>query len=467
MSNTISYRSTDLALKLKLNPSQEQKSYLDKTFGCVRFIYNYLLNLRNQFYENTIVPLRKQFDYYKKVEKLEELQRNPKENKQEIKNLKAELEAIKKITNSEYKKYHEPKVSELTQQFPFLKEANGQGKANAVMNLRSAYSNFFSGKSEKPKFHSKKVKNSFKDSQMKQDFLDWNYKTVDLPKIGKVKFSHRNLPKWYKDRTKVCSYTCSRTPNGKYYITILFEVNLDFKQKVKVKDLNENQVIGLDFDCDDMYIDSNGKSALKDFGFKKQKQEHLKQLSHLQRQLARKVRGSKNKEKIRIKIASLEEHIANARIDWIEKESLRLTKENQLIGLEDLSIKGMMKGSRNAKNYQDISWSTFVSKLEWKGKRYGCHVVKIDKFFASSQTCSCCGFKNPEVKKFHLENWKCPNCGQAHQRDFNAAKNIRSEAIRVLREAEENQEKSERMSKDTGSVLPTSLLTNLALADAS
>lgn len=218
-----------------------------------------------------------------------------------------------------------------------------------------------------------------------------------------------------------------------------------------------------------MYIDSNGKSAKTDFGFKKQKQEHLKQLSHLQRQYARKIKNSKNKEKLRIKIASLEEHIANARLDWIEKESLRLCKENQLIGIEDLSIQGMMKGSRNAKSYQDISWSTFVSKLQWKGERYGCHIIKVNKFFASSQTCSCCGFKNSNVQKFHLENWKCPSCGTQHQRDFNAAKNIRSEAIRVLREAEENQEKSQEveMSKDTGSVLSTSELANLALACAS
>lgn len=369
MSNTISYKSANLALKLRLNPFQEQKSFLDKTFGCVRFIYNYLLNSRNQFYENSIVPLKKQFNYYEKVQKLEGLQKSPKENKSEIKNLKAELEAIKKITNQEYKKYQEPKVSELTQQFPFLKEANGQGKANAVMNLRLAYSNFFSGKSEKPKFHSKKQKNSFKDSMMKQDFLDWNSKMVELPKIGKIKFSHRNLPKWYRNRTKVCSYTCSKTPNGKYYITILFEVKLDFKEKVKASQIDESQVIGLDFDCDDMYIDSNGKSALKDFGFKKQKQENISKLSHLQRQYARKIKGSKNKERLRSKIAFLEEHIANARLDWIEKESLRLTKENQLIGLEDLSIQGMMRGSKNAKNYQDIAWSTFVSKLKLKGER--------------------------------------------------------------------------------------------------
>ena len=469
MSNTISYKSANLALKLRLNPSQEQKSYLDKTFGCVRFIYNYLLNSRNQFYENSIVPLRKQFDYYEKVQKLEGLQKSPKENKSEIKNLKAELEAIKKITNQEYKKYQEPKVSELTQQFPFLKEANGQGKANAVMNLRSAYSNFFSGKSEKPKFHSKKQKNSFKDSMMKQDFLDWNSKMVELPKIGKIKFLHRNLPKWYRNRIKVCSYTCSKTPNGKYYITILFEVKLDFKEKAKASQIDESQVIGLDFDCDDMYIDSNGKSALKDFGFKKQKQEHLQKLSHLQRQFLRKVKNSKNKEKARIKLARFEEHIANCRKDWIEKETLRLVNSYQLIGIENLSIQGMMKGSRNAKNYQDIAWSTFVSKLEQKSQFRNCQVVKVNKFFASSQICSCCGFKNPDVQKFHLEKWKCPQCGNEHQRDENAALNIKAEAIRVLREAEENQEKSQEveMSKDTGSVLSTSELANLALACAS
>ena len=469
MSNTISYKSANLALKLRLNPSQEQKSFLDKTFGCVRFIYNYLLNSRNQFYENSIVPLRKQFDYYEKVQKLEGLQKSPKENKSEIKNLKAELEAIKKITNQEYKKYQEPKVSELTQQFPFLKEANGQGKANAVMNLRSAYSNFFSGKSEKPKFHSKKQKNSFKDSMMKQDFLDWNSKMVELPKIGKIKFLHRNLPQWYRNRIKVWSYTCSKTPNGKYSITILFEVKLDFKEKAKASQIDESQVIGLDFDCDDMYIDSNGKSALKDFGFKKQKQEHLQKLSHLQRQFLRKVKNSKNKEKARIKLAKFEEHIANCRKDWIEKETLRLVNSYQLIGIENLSIQGMMKGSKNAKNYQDIAWSTFVSKLEQKSQFRNCQVVKVNKFFASSQICSCCGFKNPDVQKFHLEKWKCPQCGQEHQRDENAALNIKAEAIRVLREAEENQEKSQEveMSKDTGSVLSTSELANLALACAS
>ena len=424
-------KSQNLALKLKLSPTQEQKSFLDKTFGCARFVYNFYLNEKNQFYEKNIKGIED-----------------------------------KKVRNAIWKTFEETPLKDLKIKYPWLKEANQQGICNSYMNLRGAYQKFYKGQTELPRFHSKKNKNSFKDSMIKKNFFNWNEKTVDLPKIGKIKFQHRNLPKWFKNRIKVCSYTCSRTPNGKYYITILFEVNLSFKQKPKSNEINENQVIGLDFDCDDMYIDSNGKSALKDFGFVKQKQKNLPKLSYLQRRYARTIKGSKNREKLRIKLASLEEHIANARLDWIEKETLRLTKENQLIGLENLSIKGMMKGSKNAKNYQDIAWSTFVSKLQWKGEKYGCHVVKIDRFFPSSQTCSCCGYKNKEVQIRHLERWTCPQCGANHQRDENAAINIAAESYKVLREAEENQEKGESLSKDTDSVLSTEMLANLALSYA-
>lgn len=302
---------------------------------------------------------------------------------------------------------------------------------------------------------------------MKQNCLNWNEHTLEVPKIGKVSFYNSKVPKWHKNRTKICSLTFSKTPANDIYVSILFEVRVN-SQKKEFND--ENQAIGLDFDCDDMYIDSNGKSALKDFGFKKQKQTNAKKLSHLQRQFLQKHKNSKNQEKARIKLARFEEHIANCRKDWIEKESLRLVSSYQLIGIENLSIQGMMKGSKNAKNYQDISWSTFVSKLEQKSQFRNCQVVKVNKFFASSQICSCCGFKNPDVQKFHLENWKCPHCGQEHQRDENAAVNIKTETIKVLREAEENQEKTcskkNELSKDTDSVLSTSELANLALSCA-
>ena len=429
MSNTISNK----ALKLKLNPSSSQYSRFLKFFGCERFVYNFYLNEKNQFYEKEIKPLGND----------------------------------KKARNDVWKTFEEIPLAELKKRYPFLKEADSQGIANAYMNLRTAYQKFYSGLSKLPKFHSRKSKNSYKNSMMKQNCLNWSEHYIEVPKIGKVSFYNSKAPKWYKNKTKICSLTFSKTPANDIYVSILFEVRVESQKKHFD---SENQAIGLDFDCDDMYIDSNGKSALKDFGFKKQKQLNAKKLSHLQRQFLQKHKNSKNWEKARIKLARFEEYIANCRKDWIEKETLRLVNSYQLIGIENLSIQGMMKGSRNAKNYLDISWSTFVSKLEQKSQFRNCQVVKVNRFFASSQICNCCGFKNPDVQKFHLQNWKCPQCGTEHQRDENAALNIRAEAIRVLREAEENQEKTcskkNKLSKDTDSVLSTSELANLALSIA-
>lgn len=404
----------NISLKLRLYPNKKQKTYFNKCFGCSRFVYNYYLAKRNEFYENNIKCVK------------DKIQRN-----------------------SIYKTYKETSLKELKELYPWLKEVDSQSICQSYLNIHKSFDNFFKGISKHPKFHSKKGKNSYKSCMPSQFLLDWDNYIVKIPKIGKVQFRNSQIPKWYKNRIKVCSISISKTPSQKYYISILFEVQ--FNQIGKK--INSNKLIGLDFDCDDMYIDSNGKSAKLDYGFKKHKQENIKKLSHLQRQLVRKHKGSKNYEKARIKLARMEEHIANCRKDWIEKESLRLVKEYTLIGVEDLSIQRMMKGSRNAKNYQDITWSNFVNKLEWKSNFHNCQVIKVNKFFASSQTCSCCGYKNKDVATKHLEVWKCPECGQIHQRDINAAINIKNEALRVLRESKESEGKSNRMSKDTHSLL--------------
>lgn len=428
MANIISNK----ALKLKLNPNSSQYSQFLKFFGCERFVYNFYLAEKNSFYEKNIKSLG-----------------NDKQARLAV-----------------WKTFEETSLKNLKNKYPFLKEGDSQGIANAYMNLRAAYQKFYSGLAKLPRFHSRKSKNSYKNSMMKQNCLNWNEHIIEVPKIGKVKFYQNKAPKWYKNRTKVCSLTFSKTAAGDIYVSVLFEVRV----KLQEKEFNdENQVIGLDFDCDDMYIDSNGKSALKDFGFKKQKQLNSKKLSHLQRQFLRKVKNSKNKERARIKLAKFEEHIANCRKDWIEKETNRLVQNYQVIGIENLSIQGMMKGSRNAKNYQDIAWSTFASKLEQKSQFKNCQVVKVNKFFASSQLCNCCGFKNSDVQKFHLQRWTCPQCETEHQRDENAARNIRDEAIKkVLREPEEKKEKTiskkKSLSKDTSRVLSVSELANLALS---
>ena len=389
------------ALKLKLNPDTEQYSKFITYFGCCRFIYNFYLAERFKFYEKEIKPLG-----------------NDKKAKEEA-----------------WKKFKETPLRDLKIKYPWLKEADSQGICNSYMDLRGAFNRFYKGLANLPKFHSKKLKNSYRTVKLR-NCINWNEHYIEVPKIGKVEFYQSNAPKWYKNRVKICSLTFSKTPGNDIYVSINFEVKVKLQEK---KFDNDSQVIGLDFDCDDMYIDSNGKSALKDFGFKKHTQLNNKKLSHLRKQLSRKLKNSKNREKARIKLARFEERIANRRRDWIEKETNRLVNSYQVIGIENLSIKGMMKGSRNAKNYLDISWGTFVTRLEQKAKFKNCQVIKVDKFFASSQLCSSCGYKNPDVQKRHLENWTCPQCGHVHQRDENAALNIKNEAINVLRGAEENQ----------------------------
>ena len=417
----------NISLRLRLYPTEKQEYYFNKTFGCSRFIYNYYLSERNDFYNNYIKGLE------------------DKEQRKEI-----------------YKTFKETPLRELKEKYPWLKEVEAQVLCNTHINLQNSFSNFFKGRTKHPKFHSKRGKNTFKSYMPSQTLLDWNNHTVKIPKIGKVLFRNSKAPKWYKNRTKVCNITVSKVPSGKYYVSILFEVKFNEIEKK----IDESKSIGLDFDCDDMYIGSNGKSALKDFGFIKQKQNKLRKLSHLQRQMIRKHKNSKNYNKAKTKLAKFEEYIANCRRDWIEKETLRLVKNYTMIGVENLSIQGMMRGSKNAKNYLDIAWSTFVNKLEWKSNFHNCQVVKVDKFFASSQLCSCCGYKNKEVATIHLEMWKCPQCGQIHQRDINAATNIKNEALTLLREPEESEENTSKrkLSKDTHSLLPANKLVNLALA---
>ena len=194
------------------------------------------------------------------------------------------------------------------------------------------------------------------------------------------------------------------------------------------------KAIGLDFSPVEMYVSSENQTG-KDFGYIAQKQAHSKKLRKLQRRLARKQflkdpnspkkLPSKNREKSRIKLARLEEHIANSRKDWIEKESLRLVRSYEKIVIEDLNLKGISAFLRNARNMNDTSWATFVSRLEAKGKDYSCEVVKADRWFPSSQLCSVCGFQFKSLT-LKMREWTCPKCGTNHIRDLNAAINLKN-----------------------------------------
>lgn len=333
------------------------------------------------------------------------------------------------------------------ERFPYMKEVSSQALQQARRDCETAYKNFFDSLKDKragtkvgsPKFKSKKSNNfSYRECSPSKTALKWKERKVKVPKLGEVKFRHSGNKKGKLDfflvqGAELKSITIRKNPAGEYFAILLYE--REYCSKKKSFDNNENQAIGLDFSPADFYIDSNRKSG-KNFGYIAQKQKNLKKLTKLQRRLARKQKGSNNREKARIKVAMFEHYIAECRNDWIEKESLRLVRTYQVIGIEDLNLKGMMKFSRNAKNYGEASWGTFVNKLLWKSSKNenNCQIVKADKFFASSQICHCCGYKNPITKDLSIREWTCPNCGEHHIRDVNAALNLKENAIKTVRQ---------------------------------
>ena len=389
------------SLKIRIYPTKEQELLINKTFGCCRLVYNERLQERNEFYIDHILNI-------------------PKENKSE--------------RLAEYKKF---KPENLKDKYPFLKEVSSQALCQSENDLKNAYNNFFKsqkgtrkGKSGFPKFKSKKNnRQSYRECMVSETALNFFSKYIKIPKLGKVAFSHDSLPKWYSKKAKLCNITVEKSCSNRYYAVLLFEID---KPNYKIE--NRKEAIGLDFSPSEMYVDSNEQNG-KDFGYIAQKQKNAKKLKKLQRAFARKQMikqensprkiSSKNREKARIKLAKFEEHIANSRRDWIEKESLRLVKSYDKVVVEDLNLKGISKFLRNAKNMNDTSWGTFVTRLEAKGKDYNCKVIKADRYFPSSQLCSNCGFQYKGLKLSERE-WTCCNCGKHHIRDVNAAINLKN-----------------------------------------
>lgn len=389
------------SLKLRIYPNQEQIILINKTFGCCRLVYNERLQERNEFYIENILPI-------------------PKENKSE-----------------RLKKYKEYKPENFKDKYSFLKEVSSQALCQSERDLENAYNNFFKsqkgtrkGKSGFPKFKSKKNnRQSYRECMVSKTALNFFSKYVKIPKLGKVAFSHDSLPKWYSKEAKLCNITVEKSCSNRYCAVLLYEVE---NQTYNIEDRKES--IGLDFSPSEMYISSENQTG-KDFGYIAQKQAHSKKLRKLQRRLARKQMlkqenspikiSSKNREKSRIKLSQLEEHIANSRRDWIEKETLRLVKSYDKVVVEDLNLKGISAFLRNAKNMNDTSWATFVSRLQVKGKDYNCEVIKADRYFPSSQLCSKCGFQYKNLKLSERE-WVCPKCGMHHIRDVNAAINLKN-----------------------------------------
>jgi len=364
------------AYKFRIYPDEMQKVFFAKHFGCVRFVYNHLLATRSNAYKNDGVSM----------------------SGMECKKL---IPLLKK--QDDYK---------------WLKEVNSQSLQEAALNLEKSYKRFFD-KSIKAGYPSFKKKGNRESFSVPQHFsVDVQHNKIFIPKLktGIKTVFHRSL----KQVEKMCAITISMTPSGRYYASISVEEVVRHNKPVS-KVARTTKTVGIDLGIKDFLIESNGAKINAPKCLRKS--EH--KLAKAQRRLSRKQKGSLNYKKQRLRVAALYEKVANQRKDFLHKESKRIVSENQVIYLETLNVKGMMKNRHLSKAISDCGWSEFVRQLKYKAHWNGSIIVQIGQWEPSSKLCSTkgCDYKHDTLKLSDRE-WTCPQCNTTHDRDINAAKNI-------------------------------------------
>ena len=367
------------AYQFRIYPNSEQQILLTKTFGCVRLVYNYFLDRKIKQYQLDQSTLT-----YTQCAK--------------------ELARLKK-----------------TEEFRFLKEVDSISLQQSLRHLDTAFQNFFrTPRTGFPRFKSRKTNRKSYTTNCINGNIAIENGYLKLPKIGRVKLKqHRLIPSDYKLK----SVTVSQIPGGTYYVSLLFE----YENQVQEQELQT--FLGLDFSMHELYRDSNGKEPQ----YPRYYRQAEKRLKREQRKLSLMQKDSKNRDKQRIKVAKMHEKVANQRKDFLHKESRKIGNAFDCVCIEDLNMKAMAQALKFGKSVSDNGWGMFVTFLKYKLEEQGKKLVKVERFFASSQICSCCGYQNADTKNLRIRAWECPACGTQHDRDINAAINIRKEGMRLVK----------------------------------
>ncbi|RBR29283.1 IS200/IS605 family element RNA-guided endonuclease TnpB [Enterococcus cecorum] len=369
--------------KFRIYPTEEQEIFFAKTFGCVRKVYNLMLNDRKKAYEE--------------------------------------------VKNDPSKKMTFPTPAKYKKEFPFLKEVDSLALANAQLHLDKAYKNFFRDKSVGfPRFKSKKNPvQSYTTNNQNGTVALIDSKFIKVPKLKSlIRIKLHRQPKGM-----IKSATISRHASGKYYISLLCKEEINELPKT-------NSAIGIDLGITDFAILSDGqKIDNHKFTSKMEKKLKREQRKLSRRALLAKKKGiplseAKNYQKQKRKVARLHEKVMNQRTDFLNKLSTEIIKNNDIICIEDLNVKGMLRNHKLARSISDVSWSSFVAKLQYKADWYGREIIKVNQWFPSSQICSECGHKDGK-KPLDIREWTCPICHTHHDRDINASINILTEGLRI------------------------------------